>query len=83
MTPAAGMKIIVGEDGVLMHLIASDGGEIFFDVLELAEGFTGENRKVLLQWCRDRLKEAIAVDLPDEVRQQIEARIERIATLWG
>jgi hypothetical protein len=64
-----------------MQLIATDGGEIFFDVLELAEGFEGENRKVLLQWCRDRLREAAAVDLPDDVRQQVQAKIERIATM--
>jgi hypothetical protein len=76
-----GLCVIVGEQGVALRFIASDGDEVFFDMLALVGDLDSEEGRILLQWCRDRVQDAMAYDLPADIREKVEDRIAQVASL--
>jgi hypothetical protein len=74
-----GLRLIVSEDGILMRLIASDGNTLDVDMLPIIEELDPIDARTMVLWCRDRVREAAAFDLPDDVRESLESRIDEIA----
>ena len=79
MIEGGGIKVIVGEDGIQVLFIASNGHEVVLDALAVSGSLDPAGRRAMVQWCRDRLNDAVALDLPENVRRQVEARINQIA----
>jgi hypothetical protein len=81
MIPGGAMRVILGEEGILLLFIASDDTEVAFDVLAIAEQLDADNARSLLLWCRDRIDDAATYGLPTGVREEIESRIAEAESL--
>lgn len=77
MTPDVGIRVIVRPEDITALFVASNGQEVALDVLAVTSELDPGERRTMIQWCRDRLSDAA---LPADVRRQIEAKIERVAT---
>jgi hypothetical protein len=74
-----GIQVIVGEEGIKTLFIASDGGEVELDALAVAGELDPDSARIMLQWCRDRLMDAVGADLPADVREGVEDKIAALA----
>jgi hypothetical protein len=68
----------VSETGIFIHFIASDGSETQIDVLTVLDCASTMTNKPLLHWCYERLEEAAASEMPDEVRWDVLASLDEI-----
>ena len=81
MIHGGGIRVVVGEEGIILRFIASNGGEIGFDVLTVAGELDTAEGRIMVQWCWDRLGDAAAYNLPADVREGIEDRIAELSAL--
>lgn len=81
MIQGGGIRVTVGEEGILVRFIASDGTEMGVEMLTLAEELDPDCARTILRWCRDRVQDAGAHNLPADVRDDVEDRIAGLASL--
>jgi hypothetical protein len=81
MSQSGGIRVTVGEEGILVRFIASDGTEMSVEMLSLAEELDSDCARTIVQWCRDRVRDVTAHDLPADVREEVEDRIAGLASL--
>jgi CubicO group peptidase (beta-lactamase class C family) len=78
-----GLFLTIGDGGVWMRFIASDGTETEFDVLTLARTMDSRTGRTLVQWCRDRLEHLRSPDLDADELEKVEARMDEIVAKLG
>jgi hypothetical protein len=60
MIHGGGIRVTVGEEGILVRFIASDGSEMSVEMLSLAEELDPDCARTIVQWCRDGIRDAVA-----------------------